>query len=273
MPFPGPWIDPGEMWIAVPTRIGQVDIGPPLLTAAAAANAASPLTTVTVPPNGPVATAKSTGNPDWQYDQSTIRVQFNQSDLLFIPTLTPPGALGAELETNVGVVIGPTSLDLTVASTATGPGTDMSATNWNAYDADGWTPGSTLVALTPRATLTFADVAASIGIDLADYTLSIHGPGDDHYTHSLLFTADRQAGGTPLVPPATFTDTDKAQLAILTANVSVWCHPPRYRWLYNYRPPLAHRQRRDGTATAGAQLAHIGTSGARPPLAHRQNHP
>jgi hypothetical protein len=49
--------------------------------------------------------------------------------------------------------------------------------------------------------------------------------------------------------------------------------PPQWRFLFSARPPFAHRQRRDGAATAGPQLAHIGTSGSRPPLAWRQNTP
>lgn len=48
---------------------------------------------------------------------------------------------------------------------------------------------------------------------------------------------------------------------------------PRFRFVYDGRPPLAHRQRHDGAATIGAQLAHIGTTGGRPPLAWRQNNP
>lgn len=48
---------------------------------------------------------------------------------------------------------------------------------------------------------------------------------------------------------------------------------PRYRWVYDSRPPLAHRQRHDGAATAGPPLAHIGTTGSRPPLAWRQHTP
>lgn len=64
------------------------------------------------------------------------------------------------------------------------------------------------------------------------------------------------------------------------AHVSVWARPPRYRFLYTEpqvlgRPPLAHRQRRDGVATVGPPLAHLqgAVSGTRPDLAHRQQTP
>lgn len=53
--------------------------------------------------------------------------------------------------------------------------------------------------------------------------------------------------------------------------------PPRYRFIYDGRPPLAHRQRPDGVNIAGPPLAHIqggaSTAITRPPLAHRQNSP
>lgn len=58
-------------------------------------------------------------------------------------------------------------------------------------------------------------------------------------------------------------------------QISYTYQPRKYRFLLidTGRPPLAHRQRRDGTATAGPQLAHVGTVGSRPPLAWRQNSP
>lgn len=57
--------------------------------------------------------------------------------------------------------------------------------------------------------------------------------------------------------------------------VTVHYQPRRYRIVLPGRPPLAHRQRLDGAATAGPSLSHFqgAVSAARPDLAHRQHTP
>lgn len=121
--------------------------------------------------------------------------------------------------------------------------------------------------------------ADSVTFDLAD-TDFIDG------TFTYLLATDRWTDHNlypfPPDPPNTGSFTGYHRLAtadMALLEVTTTITPPRYRFVfpvpYTGRPPLGHRQRRDGAATAGPALGHFqgGVGGSRPPLAHRQQTP
>lgn len=241
---PGPWIDPGVRWVTVRSRAAhEVEGGPTQPTGDAAANAPARFDVAASPPNALEARAFAIGGGAWKYDQALVRLSFNDSDLVYLPPgdLFPPHAVGAEAEAPaLGTFIGPTVAHLGATGLSSGPGSDMTATGWQVYDEDGWTPGSSLVA--PRATATFTDT--DIPCDLAGFDYVISGGPDQNYARNLLVVADRQVTLNHLVPPGG-TDIDMAAVLIDPIAVAVWCHPPRYRFLFDQALPLRQFPRDD----------------------------
>lgn len=86
-----------------------------------------------------------------------------------------------------------------------------------------------------------------------------------------------QAAGNPNDWPPYSNGVMAKQLVGSSGVTLSWTYrPPRFRFLYlqpQARPPLAHRQRKDGTDAAAAALTLRGPNPARPPLDWRQNTP
>jgi hypothetical protein len=131
-------------------------------------------------------------------------------------------------------------------------------------------PNATIPSPVPQGQRAYSAGPGTIaitGMSAADFALSGSGL---QYKASVLGYVDRNDS-----PPLTITPPsgDHYVYWTLTLTTTITYTPLRFRNIYDARPPLAHRQRRDGTATTGPQLAHIGTAGNRPPLAWRQNTP
>lgn len=103
---------------------------------------------------------------------------------------------------------------------------------------------------------------------------------DDGRSLGIVLTDGTYSAGAVIDDPPSGAYSRRVAITANYSHVTPWYTPPAVRyWSLTQpplgRPPLAHRQRRDGVATAGPPLAHLqgGTGSLRPDLAHRQQTP
>lgn len=202
---------------------------------------------------------------------------FSDGVLIKSPFIDPPDplAVGYEIDaTDPGTLRWPIAVDFTANGILSGgadPGDEtvmskrllagdytLDPAPYPVINLASWLAPATLAARVTVAEVPADSSSHTVTVSFADTDVDTNGviafwAGANYYTFGTSSTAD-------LVGNASYT-------------VRYTYRPPRFRYLYDARPPLAHRQRLDGTDTAGPQLTHVGTAGGRPPLAWRQNTP
>lgn len=194
---------------------------------------------------------------------SSYETDTTDTPTVVYPVTVAPGAARTVVCSNVDGSPHATPGDLTAVLKRLTPAdyTTVFSTFWQRTSvglAGGWLPPGTIAA---RSTVMSFDgssttpasfTVAAADLDAGGFAVWWDGPSyfEGGVMPSFNVTAE-------LPPALTYTYT-----------------PRRYRFLYDGRPPLAHRQRLDGTDTVGPPLAQVATAGlVRPTLAWRQSTP
>jgi hypothetical protein len=212
------------------------------------------------------------GAVDWEYDLSGIRPGLFWELLDLDLKLTATISVSDALDTAGYASRGETALATDIIVTPVDPSTLILDAGLTGQEPRIQNVTQTQLVAWPVIGRDTPPVGGSVDItvseiDVAAYLACLDIFAGAAATLRLAVSYDNHRTGTE---PARGTYRDISFDSI--AFTSDW-QPPRWRFLYAARPPLAHRQRLDGTSTAGPPLAHIGTAGGRPPLAHRQHTP